>query len=119
MQRPSVYNYTVKEPPGINVHRYRSAIGWSMRQLADHCHPALDHSTIRRVEHNEGYTQDTLERVAAALGKGLGVKLTVTDLFLPPELADWPALSDRVKVRIAESVQDAVAATRYKVHKTG
>lgn len=119
MQRPSVYTYTIEAPPGVNVHRLRNAIGWSMRQLADHCHPALDHTTVRRLEHNEGYTQDTLERIAAALGKGLGVKLMVADLFLPPELADWPALSERARVRIAESVQDAAAATRYKAHKTG
>ena len=119
MQRPSVYSFTIKDPPGINIHRLRNVIGWSMRQLAENCHPELDHTTVRRVEHNEGFTQDTLERIAAALGKGLSIKLAVADLFLPIELADWPNLPERARVRIAESVQDAAAATRYKAHKTG
>lgn len=77
MQRPSAYPYTIKEPPGVNVHRLRTALGWDMRELAKKCKPPLDHSTIRRIERNESYTRDSLERV----GKALGV--TVKDLFCP------------------------------------
>lgn len=120
MQRPPVYDYTITKPPGVNVHRLRSEIlDWSQRTLADKCHPPLDHTTIRRVEQNEGFTQDTLERVANAFTRALGYPITVADLFLPPELTDWPLLSARARERIAESVQDAAAAGRYRSHKTG
>lgn len=101
MKRPSVYVYDVKDPPGVNVYRLRNAHGWSMRTLADKCHPALEHTTIRRVERNEGFTQDTLERVAKALG------VQVYEFFLPPELVEWPSLPQKVRQRLAKSVQDA------------
>ena len=114
MQRPSVYPYTIKDAPGVNINRLRVAMGWSMRELADKCHPPLDHTTIRRLEHNKGFTQDTIERVAKALKVP-----NWQDLFLPPELAEWPHLSDRAKARLAESVQDAATATRYRSQKTG
>lgn len=104
MERPSVYQYKETNVPGANVHRLRLSLGWSQRQLADKCHPALDHTTIRRLEHNSGYTQDTLERVAVALG------VKVPDLFLPCELIDWPELANAAKNRIGETIQDAVAA---------
>ena len=108
MQRPSVYQYTQTEPPGANVHKVRTALGWSMRALADKCRPALDHTTIRRLEHNLGYTQDTLERVAKALN------VQVYELFLPPELSEWPSWPDKARARLAESVQEAAIAARYK-----
>lgn len=112
MQRPSVYQYTITEPPGVNVNRLRNALGWPMRVLAARCHPAVDHTTIRRLEHNEGFTQDTVERVAKALG--------VTkwqDLFLPPELAitGWSFLTKRDQSRLAKSVQDANLARRHRM----
>lgn len=112
MQRPSVYPYSNKEPPGASVHRVRNALGLSMRALADKCKPPLDHSTIRRLEHNLGYTQDTLERVAKALG------VQVYELFLPPELAEWPSLPESAKARMAESVRDAALAAQYKGRKS-
>ncbi len=67
MQRASVYPYTVKNSPGVNIHRLRTAFGWPMRELAEKCHPPLNHTTVRRLEHNKGFTQDTIERVAKAL----------------------------------------------------
>ena len=112
MQRPSVYPYTITDPPGANVHRLRNAFGWSMRELADKCHPALDHTTVRRLERNEGFTQDTIERIAKALKVPRW-----QDLFLPPELADWSHLPERARARLAEAVQDA--ASRYSTKKTG
>ncbi len=112
MQRPSVYPYTINEPPGINVHRLRQTYGWSMRELADKCHPPLDHTTVRRLENNKGFTQDTIERIAKALKVPRW-----QDLFLPLELADWPHLPERTRARLAESVQDAAA--RYHTQKTG
>lgn len=108
MQRPSVYAYTVTEPPGVNVHRLRNQRGLSQRALADRCNPALDHTTIRRLEHNIGYTQDTLERVAKALG------VTVPELFLPPDLAGLVKLPDDVRARLAETINDAVIAYQAK-----
>lgn len=77
MKRPSVYAYTNTVVPGFNIHRLRNEHGWSMRELASKCRPPLDHTTIRRLEYNEGYTQDTLERVAKALDVG------VPELFCP------------------------------------
>ena len=75
MKRPSVYAYTVTEPPGVNVHYFREKAGLPMRKLGAMCKPPLEHTTIRRVEHNLGYTHDTLERIAKALG------VTVVTLF--------------------------------------
>ena len=75
MRRPSVYPYTVTKPPGVNVYILRNSKGWSQRNLADNCKPGLNHTTIRRIEQNNGYTQDTLERVAKALD------VSVIDLF--------------------------------------
>ena len=77
MKRPSVYSYNVTEPPGVNLHRLRNERGWSMRELAHKCRPRLDHTTIRRLEYNQSYTQDSLERVAKALD------VTVPELFWP------------------------------------
>lgn len=111
MQRPSVYAYTVTNPPGVNVYRLRHAFGYSMRALGDKCHPPIEHTTIRRLENNLGFTQDTLERVAKALG------VNVYELFLPTELAEWPSLPREARARLAESVQDAAIATHYKSKK--
>lgn len=90
MQRPSVYPYSIIEPPGVNVHRFREAKGWPMRELAQKCRPPVDHTTIRRLENNGGYTQDTLERVAQALG------VRVIDLFCPKS---WQASEQLRRMR--------------------
>ena len=112
MQRPSVYKYTVTDPPGVNVHRLRNALGLSQRALAEKCHPTIEHTTIRRLENNLGFTQDTLERVAKAIG------VQVYELFLPPALAEWPSLPREAQVRLAEGVQDAALAARYRPKKS-
>jgi len=118
MERPSVYPYLNTEAPGVNIHRLRrEALNISQRALGDACTPALDHTTIRRLENNQGYTQDSLERVAVAFSKLLNAKIEVQDLFLPLELAEWPALPQSVKDRLAQGVQDAVTAARYRKHK--
>jgi transcriptional regulator with XRE-family HTH domain len=96
------------EAPGCNVFKYRTARGISQRALAEKCRPGLDHTTIRRLELNLGYTQDTLERVARALG------VSIQDLFLPPELADWADLPVKSRQRIVEAIQDAAAAYRFR-----
>lgn len=101
-------NAPAELPPGCNIYRLRVEAGLSMRALAERCDPELDHTTIRRLERNAGYTQDTLERVAKAL------RVSVETLFLPPELQDWPALSSQKQARIAESVRDAATAQRFK-----
>lgn len=90
MQRPSVYPYTIKDPPGVNVHRLREAKGLSMRELAQKCRPPLDHTTIRRIERNEGFTKDSLERVAKTLG------VRVIDLFCPKS---WQASEELRRMR--------------------
>lgn len=109
-KRGSVYPpYAITEAPGSTIYRLRQAHGWSQRELAEKCHPEIDHTTIRRLELNQGFTQDTLERVAKALGVRVG------DLFLPPELSEWAALPEQIKQRLAESIQDA--AHRYVASK--
>ena len=77
MQRPSVYSYTIKEPLASTFIASVMSRGWSLRDLADKCRPPLDHSTIRRIERNEGFTHDCLKRVARALD------VTVPELFVP------------------------------------
>lgn len=108
VRRTSVYPYKGNGVPGENVHRLRTEREWSQRELADHCKPALDHTTIRRLEYNEGYTQDTLERVAVAL------RVRVADLFLPPELIGWSELSAKAKGRIEDAIDDALTAERAR-----
>ena len=95
-------------PPGINIWRLRVARGWSMRALADHCKPALDHTTVRRVEHNAGFTQDTLERIAAALG------VPLLTLLLPPELEAWGQLAPDSRERLAHLMRDTLDAQRLR-----
>lgn len=104
----SPYPYGIIDPPGATVRRLRQALDMSQRRLAERCHPELDHSTIYRLERNLGYTQDTLERVAVALG------ISVQDLFLPPELAAYATLPEAVRDRIAATVADAAAAYRAR-----
>lgn len=98
----------VDEPPGRNVRHFRLRQGLSQRGLAELCHPALDNTTIWRLENNNGYTQDTLERVAQALG------IKVEALFLPLELADWYELPAESRARLAWMVQDAALASKYR-----
>lgn len=106
-------------PPGVNIRRLREAAGLSLRGLAALCDVpsdarTLDHTTIRRLERNEGYTQDSLTRIAAALTKALATHISVPDLFLPPELFDWRELPEEARARIAAGVRDALAAERYR-----
>lgn len=108
MKRESVYPYTETDPPGINVHRLREQKGWSLRDLADNCHPPIAHTTVSRLEKNRGFTQDTIERVAAALGSTPG------DLWLPADLFDYRLLSTRQKDAITAMVQDLAAAHSRK-----
>jgi len=69
-------------PPGSTIRRLREARGWSLADLAAHCVPALERSTVYRIETGPGYTADSLDRIAHALG------VSVPDLFLPADLAD-------------------------------
>lgn len=75
MKRPSAYTYDVDDPPGVNIHRLRNKRDWSQRNLADKCHPPLNHTTVHRLEHNKSFTHDCLKRVAIALD------VTVLELF--------------------------------------
>ena len=111
MKRASVYPYTIKEPPGATVHRLRELRGWSQRELAARCVPELEHTTIRRIEQNQGFTMDTLARVAKALGCR-----SYVELFTPVELADLclPDLPEHERSRILGLVQDLVWAWRKR-----
>ena len=90
--------------PGDNVRARRKAANLTLRGLADRCKPALDHSTISRLEAGKGYTQDTLERVAVAL------RCTVQDFFLPVELIGWNQLDDSNRAMITTILNNAIAA---------
>ena len=82
MKRESSYPFVAKGKPGETIYYLRKAKGWSQRALAERCTPTLNHTTIRRLEKNEGYQQDSLQRVAKAL------KVKPEELFYPPEVAD-------------------------------
>jgi hypothetical protein len=84
MKRPSVYSYDITTLPGATVHALRTRkFDISLRDLASRCQPQpLEHTTIRRLENNLGFTQDTTTRVATALG-------TIPEvLFYPPKAAE-------------------------------
>lgn len=108
-QRPPVYTYAETAPPGATIHKLREANDWSQRYLGERCEPPMDHTAIQRIERNKGYTRNSLERVAAALG------VQVHTLFLPPELLPYASLPPEIKQRIAATIRDA--ATAYAVTK--
>ncbi|MDH5548079.1 MAG: helix-turn-helix domain-containing protein [Gammaproteobacteria bacterium] len=109
----TTYNPNNFDAPGSTVFRMREKLGWSQRRLAQECNPEIDHTTIRRVEHNNGYTQDTLERIASAFSRGYGRRLTVADLFIHPKIAEFNELPDAVQDRIAQGVHEAAIAYRF------
>jgi transcriptional regulator with XRE-family HTH domain len=106
-----IQNYKITEPPGVNIFRLRNERGWSQRKLADACNPPLEHTTIRRIENNQGYTQDSLERIARALN------IDVYALFLPSGLIGYTRLPDDSRQRISAIVEDAVTAYQVKKQK--
>ncbi len=67
--------------PGANVRRLREQLNLSQRQLANLCFPALAPTTIVRLEQNDGYQMETLERVAVALGTTIEVLLAPPAVF--------------------------------------
>lgn len=89
MKRESVYPYLGKGPPGTTIHYLRKIMGWSLRDLGERC--GFDHTTIRRLELNKGYTQDSLSKVA----KVFGVEVAV--LFCPAEVAEVYRLPKKVR----------------------
>jgi len=108
---PSQKNMAV---PGATIFNMRESLGLSQRKFAMECRPELDHTTIRRVELNQGYTQDTLERLAATFSRLLQRKVRVEDFFLPPGLAKYAELPSDVKARIDDYVADAAIVHQYK-----
>jgi transcriptional regulator with XRE-family HTH domain len=123
MKRASVYTYSVTEPPGANIHRLREEAGMGLRELADACVPPITHTTLSRIERNHGYTQDTLERLAVALTRALGRKITVSDFFLPPAAAEmiseYKTLPPDAQQRVTDMVKDTAAAYKYRRRNTG
>lgn len=104
MARPDSVPYLETDPPGVNVYRLRMARGWSQHELARRCAPPMDPSAVSRVEHNQGYTQDSLTRIAAALG------VPAQSLFYPPEIVTYARLPDAIRSRLADTIADAAAA---------
>lgn len=91
-----------------NLKKRRTEAGLSYRKLAEKCRPAIDHTTIARVEKGLGFTNDTLERLAVALN------CQVEDFFLPPELDGWYTLSSETKERLGSIIQDAITAEKFR-----
>ena len=108
MKRESSYQFVAKGKPGETVYYLRKAKGWSQRALAERCSPALNHTTIRRLEKNEGYQQDTLQRVA----KALNVK--PEELFYPPEVADIMTLDKKSQDEIMSILRSVLSLHKNK-----
>lgn len=105
--RPGRYQVERTRVPGINITRYRAAKGWTLRQLGDACIPPRDFSFISRMESGKaGYSEKSLTEVATALG------VSVSDLFLPPELNRFPLLSAARQAKIAAMIEDAYTLER-------
>jgi transcriptional regulator with XRE-family HTH domain len=104
MKRPSVYPYKITEPPGATVYRLRAEKEWSQRELADRCQ--CDWTSISRLENNQSWSRDLLERVAKAF------RISVVDLFAPPELAQIYILSEPRRKAVLSMLSDAVAAQK-------
>ena len=103
MKRESSYQFIAKGKPGETIYYLRKAKGWSQRTLAERCSPTLNHTTIRRLENNDGYQQDSLQRVA----KALNVK--PEELFYPPEVADIMTLDKKSQDEIMSIIRSALA----------
>lgn len=95
-------------PPGSTIRRLREARGWSLADLAAHCVPALERSTVYRIETGPGYTADSLDRIAHALG------VSVPDLFLPADLAELALLDPHQRARVLDYARDLADASRYR-----
>jgi len=108
MKRKSAYPYKGKGKPGETVHYLRLARDWSQRELADRCEPPLDHTTVRRIENNDGYTKDSLTRVA----KALSVK--TEELFYPKEVADVMIMPKTVRNEIFGILESMLKIYRKK-----
>lgn len=109
MEKQRAHTTKYHEAPGINVLKLREERGWSLRELGHRCKPELDHTTIRRVEQNGGWTRDTIERVAHALGLK-----QYQDLFLPPELFAYSFLGPEAREKVASMIQDTSDAEQYR-----
>lgn len=107
--RPHSTPYTETDTPGVNIHRLRIARGWSQGTLAQACRPPMDTSAISRIERNIGFTQEALQRIAAALG------VDYQALFYPPEIAAYATLPADVRQRLADTIADVAAAYTTKL----
>jgi len=95
-------------PPGSTIRALREARSWSLADLAAHCTPPLERSTVYRIETGPGFTADSLERIAHALG------VTVPDLFLPADLAELAHLDPHQRARVLDYARVLADAIRYR-----
>jgi len=82
-------------------------MGWSQRELGERCE--LNHTSIRRLELNKGYTQDSLKKVA----KVFGVEVAV--LFCPAEVAEVYRLPKKTREEVFAILKHAVNI--YRQHE--
>lgn len=106
--RPHSVPYTETDAPGVNIYRLRIARGWGQAELGERCRPPISASGISRIERNQGLTQASLKRIAAALG------VSYQSLFYPPEIAAYASLPADVRERLAQTIQDVAAAYAAK-----
>ena len=108
MKRKSSYPRVSQGNPGDNVFSLREAKGWSQRELAINC--SVDHTTIRRLENNLGYTQNTLQKAATALG------VKVDELFYSSDIKDIMALKKSKRKEIMSIVR-SLLPTNSNINK--
>ncbi len=96
------------ELPGDRIRAMRKKAGHSLRDLAHMCDPPMDYTAIGRIERNMGYTSATLKRIAVSLG------CTVSDFFLPDELAEFTELPQDLREDVARHVQNLAIAARHR-----
>ena len=112
VNKPANKGSQIMAIPGDNVRRLRQEKGWSMRELAERCvteEKTMDHTTIMRLENNKGFTQPTLERVAAALGLK-----NYQDLFTPTELAGWEKLDETDRSQVKNMIEALVFSSEKR-----
>ena len=84
--------------PGKRIREMRKQAGLTLRELAEMCDPVMDYTTIGRIERGNGYSSDSLERFAVVF------KCSVSDFFLPDELARYSNLSKESRHDIVKHI---------------
>ena len=80
--------------PGERIRELRKKAGLTIHEVAEESNPPMDFSTVERIENNNGYTSDTMSRIAEVIG------CEVHDFFLPEGLAGYTNLTQFQKQQV-------------------